>query len=115
MIFRLNRDLPEPPPDPIEQALQGVVDSARVANSRHLTFLVVSVFVFITVMGTDHGQLFLGDGDITLPLLGVKVSLLSFYSLAPWLIFSLAFKSSDAMSIGDRKNSVFTNPYHLFL
>ena len=89
MTWRFNRTSPEPPPDPIERALQGVVDSARVASSRHLAFLAVMAFVFMTVLGTNHGQLFVGDGDIALPLLGVKVGLQGFYLLTPWLIFFL--------------------------
>ena len=77
------------PVDPRENALQAVVHGALVASRHHITFLSVAVFVFIVVMSTTHLQLFLGDSTISLPLLGVGVSLRGFYALAPWVVVIL--------------------------
>ncbi len=68
-----------------EELIPSINDSAKHVTNITITFLATCIYIAIAVASTRNEMLLLGS-DITLPLLNVKVPLLQFYWLAPFLI-----------------------------
>lgn len=83
-------------PQPVESLKPGAVhelvtsinESAKQTAAILLTFVVTSLYIAVTAASTTDLQLLL-DTPLTLPLLGVGVSVTSFYTLSPFLVLFL--------------------------
>ncbi len=65
--------------------LQACNLASHEVRSLHITFLLICSYVSVIVWNTTHEQL-LRLGPILLPIISVKVSILPFYIIAPWLL-----------------------------
>jgi uncharacterized protein YjbI with pentapeptide repeats len=84
---RLSVDDAETPVNPYSLLTAVNAASAR-ANTAWLIYLALLALVFVAVAGVTHRDLLLAS-DITLPVLGVKISLTRFFLLAPVLVVLL--------------------------
>lgn len=65
-----------------------VNSASTTARHAHLTLLAFIVYSAITVWSTTDEQLLRGS-EVKLPLLDVAVSIVGFYTIAPWLLLIL--------------------------
>lgn len=73
-----------------EALLSSANDTAKLVRSVHLTFMLVMAYVGIIIASTTDVQL-LKVSPVTLPLLNVKLPILEFYVITPWLLLFLHF------------------------
>ena len=76
--------------DRAESLLSSANDTAKLVRSVHLTFMLVMAYIAIIIGSTTDVQL-LKVSPVTLPLLNVKLPILEFYILIPWLLLLLHF------------------------
>lgn len=76
--------------DQAESLLDSANDTAKLVRSVHLTFMLVMAYIAIIIGSTTDVQL-LKLSPVTLPLLNVKLPILEFYVLTPWLLLLLHF------------------------
>jgi hypothetical protein len=77
-----------PAPEPIPDLLKAVNEASGKAFALWVTFLTVGIYLAITVGTTTDLQLLLG-APVKLPLLGVDMPLVAFYSFAPLMFVAL--------------------------
>ena len=73
-----------------EALLSSANDTAKLVRSVHLTFMLVMAYVGIIIASTTDVQL-LKVSPVVLPLLNVKLPILEFYVITPWLVLFLHF------------------------
>ena len=76
--------------DRAKSLLDASNDAAKLVRSVHLTFMLVMAYVGIVIASTTDIQL-LKISPVTLPLLNVKLPILEFYVLTPWLLLVLHY------------------------
>ena len=72
------------PQAPLEKLLEAANSVADEARSAYLTFGAFALYLLITVGATTHEQLLRGS-IITMPLLGVDIPIVGFYTVVPFL------------------------------
>lgn len=77
---------------PTFKQLQDALEKSTTRSSRQLlSFLLIQLYLLITVAATTDLQLLLPDSKVTLPLLNVELSLFGFFAVAPALVFTLHY------------------------
>lgn len=76
--------------DQAKSLLSSANDTAKLVRGVHLTFMMVSAYIAIIISSTTDVQL-LKLSPVTLPLLNVKLPIMEFYVLTPWLLLILHF------------------------
>src|SRR5262245_11906887 len=72
--------------------LRTAVEAATSQVNRDLfTVATFGAYLLLTIAATSHTQLLVGD-QITLPILNIEVSLVTFFVVAPAIFFSLVVK-----------------------
>ena len=72
----------------VELLMEPANEAARLTRNVYLTYLLVWLYIFIIVSGTRDLQL-LREEPVALPLFNVRLPLLGFHSLVPWLFVAL--------------------------
>ena len=67
-----------------ERLRQSADEAARLARTMSVTFLVIGVYIAITIAGTTDVQL-LKVSPVQLPLLDIGLPIVGFYTVVPWL------------------------------
>ena len=74
----------EPQPfDNVERLRENADDAARLARTVYFTFLLVGVYIAVTIGSTTDLQL-LKVSPVTLPIVNVGLPIVGFYALVPW-------------------------------
>lgn len=70
-----------------KQELKGAINSSAQVNRTLLfAFLLALAYVLLTVLGTDHQDLFLPEQTIELPVLGFEINLKGFLIATPFIV-----------------------------
>ena len=72
----------------LEKLLEAINDASRNARAAFLTFLLAGLYFAIVIGSTTDEQLLRAAG-ITMPLLNIKLPIVGFYIIAPWLFWLL--------------------------
>ncbi len=81
----------EPQPfDNVERLRENADDAARLTRTVYFTFLLVGVYIAVTIGSTTDLQL-LKVSPVNLPVVNVGLPIVGFYALVPWLFLLFHF------------------------
>ena len=69
----------------LDELLNSANTSSSSARNTWLTFLILNVYLMITIAGVTHVDLLLNSA-VTLPLVNVDIPLFGFFSVAPFML-----------------------------
>jgi uncharacterized protein YjbI with pentapeptide repeats len=73
----------------LQKKIEALNDGSKIVRSTYLTYLLAAVYIGLTTTSTTHVHLLSGDISFPLPVIGVALPVISFYIVAPFLLFIL--------------------------
>ena len=108
----MTSDLTEakPPPVASNEDAEALLDTANSASQHvavlHVAFMALCAYVLVIVFGTTDMDLLIGKG-VKLPVVGVTVSIVGFYFVAPYLVVLVHFNLLLQLQLLSRKLYAF--------
>ena len=77
-------------PQQLDRLRESANDGARNFRTVYTFYLIVSLYILVVVSSTDHELLFRA-GDVQMPIINARVSVVWFFTAVPWILLILHF------------------------